>query len=122
MQEREKRKKRAWLKKKLNILLTGSDVDIKALKFEQMYSGCYHLCLHRDGERLMLMFYDSLQAAGSLYGHDNAEFVRRAAMVSDVFMYAVNTRFGMHLKGDNNPKNIAAAVWEGRRVLRQRGV
>ena len=120
MQESEKRKDRAWLKKKLKIIMTGSDVDHKKLPFEQLYSTCYQLCLHRDGSRLMQMFYSSLKSASSVYGHDRDEFVRRSMMISDVFMFAVITRFGMHLNGDNNAKNITAAVWEGRRLLRKR--
>jgi hypothetical protein len=120
MRASEKRKRRTWLKTKLRTVVVGSNDEIKALRFEELYGSCYQLCLHRDGGNLLALFNQTLKWAASVHGHDYVEYTRRAVMVCDIFMFALGTRFGMHLQGDNDRKQMIKQTWEGRCVLRMR--
>jgi hypothetical protein len=120
MRANENRKKRKWLKTKLRTVVVGSNGDLKKLRFEELYGACYQLCLHRDGKKLLTLFNQTLKWTASVYARDEEEYTRRALMVTDIFMFAVSTRFGMHLQGENDRKQLIENVWEGRRVLRTR--
>ena len=120
MRASEKRKRRTWLKTKLRTVVVGSDDELKTLRFEALYGACYQLSLHRDGKKLLALFNEILKWAASLHGHDEAEYKRRALMVSDIFLFALGTRFGMHLQGENDREQVIKQTWQGRRVLRVR--
>jgi len=120
MRASEKRKRRTWLKTKLRTAVIGSDDDLKKLRFEELYGACYQLSLHRDGKKLLALFTQTLKWAASVHGHDIAEYKRRALMVCDIFLFALGTRFGMYLQGENDREQVIGGVWEGRRVLRTR--
>jgi hypothetical protein len=116
----EKRKRRTWLKTKLRTVVVGSNDDLKKLRFEALYGACYQLSLHRDGRKLLALFNQTVEWAASVHGHDEVEYKRRALMVCDIFLFALGTRFGMHLEGENDREQVIKQTWEGRRVLRAR--
>jgi hypothetical protein len=112
------RHKFSWLKRNLAVVIQGDNDALKELKFEDMYREVFNLCMQGKGKTLLVVFRRFMSRGVALHRKDRDQFVTRARMLVDVFMYAFVTRFGTCLKGSNKATDVIEAEWDGRKVTR----
>ena len=81
------------LESELRVIVSGSNSDIRRLRFEDMYRRCYNLSLWRRGRRLASIFHRMLSRATETHWDSRETFDARVQMLRDVFLFPIKTVF-----------------------------
>ena len=85
------------LQKDLIKLVSGNREVLRELSFENMYGTGFKLVAHeKQGKHALRLLYKSLKIAASMHVNDKDKYMFVAAMLRDVFLFGINSRFGGH--------------------------